>query len=146
MTRKKARVFELTIASQLEELDAVHALVERVARESGLDGELAHWIHLSVMESAINAIQHGNGSNPEKNVHFRITMNGETIEMIVEDQGCGFNLEGIADPTDAENLLKPRGRGILIIRSFMDEIGLTRLENGGCQFRMVKKLGGHKHA
>ena len=60
--------------------------------------------------------------------------------MIVEDQGKGFELTDVADPTDVENLLKPSGRGILIIRSFMDEVDLTQREGGGCRLRMVKRI------
>jgi anti-sigma regulatory factor (Ser/Thr protein kinase) len=73
---------------------------------------------------------------------LKISSNGEAIEIIVEDEGKGFTLDTIADPTDKANLLKPSGRGILIIRSFMDEVDLTPREGGGCRLRMVKKLTG----
>jgi serine/threonine-protein kinase RsbW len=60
--------------------------------------------------------------------------------VIVEDQGSGFCLEEIADPTDVQNLLKPSGRGILIVRSFMDKVNLSRRKGGGTRLRMVKYL------
>src|SRR5215510_1691956 len=142
MTLKKPRSFELTIPSRLEEMEAVHELIGRAVKEYELNDELAHWIELTVSESMINAIQHGNKSDPTKEATLRISSNGETIEIIVEDQGNGFAFDKIADPTDIANLLKPSGRGILIIRSFMDEVDLTQREGGGCRLRMVKKIRG----
>ena len=91
----------------------------------------------------INAIQHGNKADPTKFATLRITNTGDEIEIIVEDQGIGFKPEKVPDPTDTANLLKPSGRGVLIIRSFMDEVDWTQREGGGCRLRMVKKLSGN---
>ena len=143
MTSKVPRSFELTIPSRLEEMTAVHSLVEDAVREYNLTDELAHWIELSISESMINAIQHGNKADPSKTATLRISSTGDHIEIIVEDQGCGFKLDKVADPTDTANLLKPSGRGILIIRSFMDEVDLSENESGGCRLRMVKKIRGN---
>ena len=132
----------MTIPSRLEEMDAVHALVEAAVKEFDLDDELAHWIELTVSESVINAIQHGNKCDPSKNARLTISSDGDAIEVIVEDQGIGFTLSDVADPTDCANLMKPSGRGILIIRSFMDEVDLTACEGGGSRLRMIKKLPG----
>ena len=95
-----------------------------------------------LFRSMINAIQHGNKSDPTKEASLKITSDGEMIEIIVEDEGRGFTLEKVADPTDGANLLKPSGRGILIIRSFMDEVILSEREGGGSRLRMIKKLRG----
>jgi serine/threonine-protein kinase RsbW len=140
MTPRGWRSFEITVPSRLEEMQAVHALVEKALKEYKLNGELAHWIELTISESMINAIQHGNKADPAKKATLRISSNGESIEIIVEDEGKGFILDGVADPTDQANLLKPSGRGILIIRSFMDEVDCSPLEGGGCRLRMVKKI------
>jgi serine/threonine-protein kinase RsbW len=126
----------------MEELAAVQQLVERAAKAFALDEEIAHWIELTVSESTINAILHGNQEDPRKDVYLSIGLAGRTIEVVVEDQGSGFDLSDIPDPTDAANLMKPGGRGILIIRSFMDKVELTRKEGGGCRLRMVKHLHG----
>jgi serine/threonine-protein kinase RsbW len=142
MTPRKPKSFELTIQSRLEEMQAVRDLVEKAAREFQLDDETAHWIELTVSESVINAILHGNKSDPAKEAKIRISSDGDKIEVVVEDQGTGFELADIADPTDCANLLKPSGRGILIIRSFMDEVDLSPREGGGCRLRMLKKLPG----
>jgi serine/threonine-protein kinase RsbW len=143
MTSRRPRSFELTIPSRLEEMASVHSLVEDAVKEYKLTDELAHWIELSISESMINAIQHGNKADPSKTATLRISSTGDDIEIIVEDQGRGFTLDKVADPTDTANLLKPSGRGILIIRSFMDEVDLSQNEGGGCRLRMVKKIRGN---
>jgi serine/threonine-protein kinase RsbW len=143
MSLKEPRRFELTIPSRLEEMEAVHRVIQQAIDEYSLSDELAHWIELSISESMINAIQHGNKADPAKVATLKISSNGDTIEIIVEDQGRGFKLDNIADPTDTANLLKPSGRGILIIRSFMDEVDLSQREGGGCRLRMVKKIRGN---
>jgi len=142
MTPKAPKSFELTIPSRLDEMVSVHALVGEAIKEYKLADELAHWIELTISESMINAIQHGNKSDPTKEASLKITSDGEMIEIIVEDEGRGFTLEKVADPTDGANLLKPSGRGILIIRSFMDEVILSEREGGGSRLRMIKKLRG----
>src|SRR5690242_3068864 len=124
MTLNPRKSYELTIPSRLEELDEVRRLVDRAAREYHLGEDLAYLMELTVTESMINAIRHGNHLDPAKVATLRISSDGQVIEIIVEDQGEGFSLEDLADPTQAENLLKPSGRGILIIRSFMDEVVL----------------------
>src|SRR2546428_8266702 len=142
MSVRGPRSFELTIPSRLEEMSAVHSLVEDAVKEYKLTDELAHWIELTISESMINAIQHGNKADPAKTATLKISSTGDSIEIIVEDEGKGFTLDRVADPTDKANLLKPSGRGILIIRSFMDEVDCSPREGGGCRLRMVKKLNG----
>src|SRR5580765_1447464 len=87
MPLKQPRSFELTVPSRLEEMTAVHALVEDAIREYQLSDDLAHWIELTVSESMINAIQHGNKSDPAKTATLKISSDGNEIEVIVDDQG-----------------------------------------------------------
>ena len=143
MDSHKQRSFELTVPSRLEEMTAVSKLIAEAIKEYNLNDETAHWIELTVSESMINAIQHGNKADPSKEATLKIASNGEMIEIIIEDQGSGFSLDNVADPTDMANLLKPCGRGILIIRSYMDEVDVSLREGGGCRLRMVKKLSGN---
>jgi len=140
MALKASRSFELTVPRTLEALDAVQRLVTEAAREYGLSEDFAYWMELTICESMINAIRHGNQCDPSKKAHIKISLIGPQIEIIVEDQGHGFNLSDLADPTETKNLLKPSGRGILIIRSFMDEVNLSQAEGGGNRLRMVKRL------
>jgi serine/threonine-protein kinase RsbW len=97
-------------------------------------------MELTISESVINAIRHGNQFDPTKKARLAISFDGENVEVVVEDQGEGFSLDELADPTRDENLLKPCGRGILIIRSFMDEVSLTRREGGGTRLHMLKRV------
>jgi len=140
MALNAPRSFELVVPSKLEALESVQRLVTEAALEYKLSEDFAYWMELSVSESMINAIRHGNRCDPSKNALLRISMKGSEIEIIVEDQGTGFSLESLADPTETKNLLKPSGRGILIIRSFMDEVNLSVCEGGGSRLRMVKRL------
>ncbi len=140
MTLKSPVTFELTIRSKLDELEAVQKLIGQATLAFGLNEDIAYWLELTISESMINAIRHGNRSDPTKHAYLRISFDGENVEIIVEDQGEGFKLDELADPTREENLLKPCGRGILIIRSFMDKVIVTSKEGGGTRLRMLKKL------
>ena len=140
MTLRPLKTFELTIPSRLEELESVQRLISQATAAFGLGEDIAYWMELTVSESVINAIRHGNQFDPAKNARLAISFDGENVEVIVEDQGEGFNLEELADPTRGENLLKPCGRGILIIRSFMDEVTLSPKEGGGMRLHMLKRL------
>jgi serine/threonine-protein kinase RsbW len=133
-------VFELRLPSTMAALGEVRKLVESASRAFGLNEEMSHWIELSVNESAINAIQHGNALDEDKEVLLRISSDGDRIEVVVEDQGPGFELADVPNPTDVENLLKPGGRGILIIQSFMDTVEVLKRPGGGSRLRMVKKI------
>ena len=140
MTLRPPRTFELTIPSKLEELEAVQRLISQAASAFGLTEDMAYWMELTISESVINAIRHGNQFDPTKKARLAISFDGENVEVVVEDQGEGFSLDELADPTRDENLLKPCGRGILIIRSFMDEVSLTRREGGGTRLHMLKRV------
>ena len=140
MALNAPRSFELTVPSTLEALDAVQRLVTEASREYNLTEDFAYWMELTICESMINAIRHGNQCDPSKKAHLKISLVGPQIEVIVEDQGHGFNLSDLADPTETKNLLKPSGRGILIIRSFMDEVDISQSEGGGNRLRMVKRI------
>ena len=140
MALKVPRSFELTVPSSLEALEDVQRVVTEAAQEYELSEDLAYWMELSISESMINAIRHGNRFDPAKKARLKISLSGPVLEIIVEDQGHGFSLKDLADPTETRNLLKPSGRGILIIRSFMDEVALTAREGGGTSLRMVKRI------
>ncbi len=102
-----------------------------------------HWVGVAVRESVINAIKHGNQNDATKHVFVEF----ETHEMAVpelsirvRDQGAGFDPEEVADPLAPENLLKSSGRGIFLIRNFMDDVRLQRAPEGGMEIRMVKRV------
>ena len=95
-------------------------------------------------ESVINAIKHGNDNDERKHVHVEFTpLNDDTppgIAIRVRDEGPGFDPSTLPDCLAPENLLKSSGRGIFLIRSFMDELVLQRAPEGGMEVRMVKRV------
>jgi serine/threonine-protein kinase RsbW len=129
--------------SSLEMLDFIQMVSDHIGRKAGLDEEALHWVGVAVRESVINAIKHGNCSDVRKRVHVEFTtLQGEAVPGIairVRDEGCGFDPSTLADPLAQENLLKSTGRGILLMRSFMDEMTFQRAAEGGMEVRMVKR-------
>ena len=133
----------LEFSSTFEMVDFVELVSGHVSREIGLDDDAIHWVGVSLRECVINAIKHGNQHDSSKRVfvEFETAFAGVPEVMIcVRDQGPGFDPENIADPLAPENLLKGSGRGIFLIRSFMDEVRLQRVPEGGMEIRMVKRV------
>ena len=99
---------------------------------------------VAIRECVINAIKHGNQGDAAKHVFvdFATVARGEAHELMirVRDEGEGFDPESIADPLAHDNLLKASGRGIFIVRSFMDDVQLQRAPEGGMEVRMTKRL------
>jgi serine/threonine-protein kinase RsbW len=136
----------LQIQSNFDLLDLVQVVSDRMAQLAGLDEDSIHWIGVAVRESVINAIKHGNREDYFKlvTVEFTFAPVVDPRELIVRvlDEGEGFDPEEVADPLAPENILKSSGRGIFFMRSFMDDLTLTRASQGGMEVRMVKKLAG----
>jgi serine/threonine-protein kinase RsbW len=102
-----------------------------------------HWVGVAVRESVINAIKHGNQHDASKMVYvdFQSTVepDGELV-ISVCDEGEGFEPEEVADPLAPENMLKSSGRGIFLMRSFMDDVALRKRPEGGMEVRMTKRV------
>ncbi|HXG55971.1 MAG TPA: ATP-binding protein [Vicinamibacterales bacterium] len=134
----------LQIPSNYELLDFIQIVCDRVGLLAALDDDSVHWIGVAVRESVINAIKHGNREDYDKlvTVEFSLTPAASPDELVVLvlDEGEGFDAQEIADPLAPENILKSSGRGIFFMRSFMDDVVLTRASQGGMEVRMVKKL------
>ena len=136
----------LNFDSTFEMLDLVQVVSDHIGRLAGLDEEARHWVNVAVRESVINAIKHGNRNDTGKRVHVEFTPleaadvpRGVVIR--VRDEGPGFDPAAVPDPLAPENLLKGSGRGIFLIRSFMDEMVLQRAAEGGMEMVMVKRAG-----
>ena len=135
----------LDFHSTFEMLDFVQVVSDQIARMAGLDEDARHWVNVAVRESVINAIKHGNAHDERKRVHVEFTplraaAPGEGIQIRVRDEGPGFDPSTLPDPLAPENLLKSSGRGIFLIRSFMDEMVLRRAPEGGMEVVMVKRV------
>ena len=135
-----ANKIEVSIGSALEYLDLVQTVTDCITSFMGFDEDTAHWIGMSVRESVTNAIQHGNKLDQSKKVDIHFEVAPDYLEISVKDQGNGFRVDDLPNPLDPENLLKPSGRGIFYIRSFMDEVEFRPLSQGGMEVHMVKKV------
>jgi serine/threonine-protein kinase RsbW len=144
MTPNGHQVVRLEFTSAFEMLDFVHVVSDHVARSVGLDEDSRHWVCVAIRESVINAIKHGNRNDTSKHVfvEFETASHVEAPKLMirVRDEGEGFDPETIADPRAPENLLKSGGRGIFLIRSFMDDVTVQRAPEGGMEIRMTKRL------
>jgi len=138
-------LIRLQLPSSFELLDLVQVLSDRCSSMAGLDEDAAHWVSVSVRESVINAIKHGNRESADKKVTvaFELTPRDTPKQFLIEvlDEGEGFDPEEVANPLDPANVLKSSGRGIFFMRSFMDEVDIARRPEGGMAVRMSKKLG-----
>jgi serine/threonine-protein kinase RsbW len=134
----------LEFHSTYEMLDFVQVASDHLGRLSGLDDEALHWVGVAVRESVINAIKHGNSGDERKHVYVEFTpIDAERpsgIQIRVRDEGPGFDPDALPDPLAPENMLKASGRGIFLIRSFMDELVLRRAAEGGMEVVMVKRV------
>ncbi len=95
-------------------------------------------IRIALEEALINAIKHGNRLNRRKKVHVEARVTPQRVEIMVEDEGPGFDRCSVPDPTALENLTKCSGRGILLIEYYMNSVTWDR---GGRRLRMVRQNG-----
>jgi serine/threonine-protein kinase RsbW len=134
----------LQIPSLFDMVDLVQVLSDRMSVIAAFDEDSTHWVGVAVRESVINAIKHGNREDPGKlvTIEFAFTPADQPDRLVVRvtDQGEGFDPDEVADPLAPENILKSSGRGIFFMRSFMDDVQLSRVPEGGMEVRMVKKL------
>jgi serine/threonine-protein kinase RsbW len=141
MPTPTGQLVHLEFTSAFEMLDFVQVVTEHMGRTVGLDDDARHWVSVAIRESVINAIKHGNRYDASKHVFVDLeTPQGVAeLNIRVRDEGEGFEPEAVADPLAPENLLKSSGRGIFLIRNFMDSVELRRAPEGGMEIRMTKR-------
>jgi len=131
---------ELTLPSVLEYVSLANAVAEEIVDHLGADEETRDAISNSVVEATTNAIEHGNGLDRTKRVHILFRSSTERIEIHVRDEGTGFDPTKIADPRTPDNLMRERGRGIFILRAFMDEVRFRFDPSRGTTVMMVRAI------
>ena len=114
--------FEVVISSDYESGQAVVERIMSAIGDCGFSTRDTFGIRLSVDEAVINAIKHGNQFHPDKTVRIHFRSNDEGLRIEIEDQGAGFCPEDVPDPTADENLERPCGRGLMLMREFMTRI------------------------
>ena len=128
--------------STLETVDNAEQAASRIASEAGFNDEEVMQISMAVREAAVNAVLHGNAYDPEKKVKVDFETNLRDLVITIRDQGKGLDLNRIPDPLAPENLLKTSGRGIFLIRSFMDEVQIHP-SHTGTEIKLIKHVHGH---
>jgi serine/threonine-protein kinase RsbW len=140
MTNGTNRI-EVTMETLLDSVALAEGITERVARAAGFNDDDCLKIGMSVREGVINAFRYGNEEQRHKKIQLNFEVRDDKFVVHILDQGRGFDLHEVPDPLADENLLKTSGRGIFLMRTFMDEFELRRTPQGGAEVIMAKKLG-----
>ena len=136
----KPEAVERFLDSSLESVDSAEELAVGMAQRAGMHEDDLMKIGMAIRESVVNAVVHGNRYSAHKKVRFAVASDGRRFTVRVGDEGEGFDFNSIPDPLAPENLLRTSGRGIFLIRSFMDDFQMRRLESGGTEVTLVKYL------
>lgn len=128
--------------STLESVNKAEEMADRWSAQAGFGEDTRGGISMAVREGMINAILHGNAYDPNKRVSLSFEQNGQALVVTITDEGHGFVPEEVPDPLAPENLLKQSGRGIFLMRAFMDEVRFRKL-NPGTEITMIKRLQGN---
>jgi len=126
---------KIVIQSDLEKVSQLEDCLLREVVDHGFNEGAVFAIKLALEEGLMNALKHGNGGDNSKKIEVVYEINRKKAEFTIKDEGCGFNPCCVPDPTKDENLEKPTGRGIMLMRAYMDEVDYTQ---GGNQVYMVK--------
>ena len=119
---------KIEIPSLLDNIRMIESFIDNAKEEYQLDDGIYGNIMIAVTESVNNAIRHGNKLDPEKNVKLCLILDESQITFIIEDEGPGFDFNDLPDPTAPENIEKPGGRGIFLMKHLADEVNFK--ENG----------------
>jgi serine/threonine-protein kinase RsbW len=130
-----------TLDSTLETVDSAEQAATRIAADNGFDEDEVMQIAMAVREAAVNAVLHGNAYDPGKKVRLDFERTEGDLVITIRDQGAGLDPAKIPDPLAPENLLKTSGRGIFLIRSFMDEVQIHPSQTG-TEIKLVKHVRG----
>jgi len=112
---------ELDIFSKIENLSHVEKLIDDIANDNKFSSEVYGNILVATVEAVNNAILHGNKLDESKKVFVKFEMEEKTLQITIKDEGPGFDYDNIPDPTAPENIEKPHGRGIFLIKHLVDE-------------------------
>ena len=123
----------------MESVSEVEAAADKLAAEAGLNEEERFHVTMATREAAVNAVLHGNEYDSDKRFNACFENTGTALVITITDQGKGLDPETLPDPLAPENLLRGTGRGIFLIRSFMDEVHFRQL-HPGTELTLIKNL------
>jgi serine/threonine-protein kinase RsbW len=131
---------EVILDTHVESVNLAEEMCLRVAEAVGFNEDECYRIGMSVREGVINAFHYGNQERPDKKIHLAVDLTQEKMIIHVMDEGKGFRLSDVPDPLAEENLLSTSGRGIFLMRTFMDEFNVVAGSTGGAEIIMSKKI------
>src|SRR2546428_10100762 len=135
----QSKTVNQVLDSTLDSVDKAERTVLDLARESGFGEEDLDRIGMSVRECMVNAAVHGNRYNANKKVRLSLSRTPRRLTIRIADQGEGFDPVEVPDPVAGDNLFRQSGRGVFLMRTFMDEFAVRRLEPG-TEVTLVKNL------
>ncbi len=141
MSPKNQRI-DVTLETRIESVTEAESLSVRAAESAGFDEDERFRISMAVREGVINAYHWGNREEAGKKIRVSFEVQGPRFIVRIADQGSGFDLTQVVDPLAEENLLKTSGRGIFLMRTFMDEWNVAQSSEGGAELVMAKRLPG----
>lgn len=128
------------LESTLESVDAAESLVTEAASKLGIEEEERLQLGMAVRECMVNAVVHGNRYSKKKRVHLSVEVKEKQLEITIGDEGDGFDMTSLPDPTAPENLLRQSGRGLLLMRAFVDNFDLHPRPGGGTEVVLSKSI------
>jgi len=120
---------KLVFPSKLSEVPAAQQAILDAAEAAGFAEQSLFAIRLALDEALTNAVRHGNGSDPTKNVTVEFGADASRLTVSIEDEGPGFKPDDIPDPTAEENLCRPHGRGVMLMKAYMSEVSFNARGN-----------------
>jgi serine/threonine-protein kinase RsbW len=129
---------EVVLETLIESIALAEEMGVRAAAVAGFDEDDQYKIGLAVHEGVMNAFQYGNKQRRERKIHVMFEMHEDKLVIHVIDQGAGFRIEDVPDPRDDENVLGDSGRGVLLMKAFMDEVDVLSSASGGAELVMAK--------
>ena len=138
-TPLKPQRIEVVLETLLESITLAEELGVSLAAAAGFADEDQYKIGVAVHEGVMNAFQYGNERRRERKIRVLFEIFSNKMVIHVADQGTGFRLEDVPDPRRDENLLGDSGRGVLLMRTFMDEFDVQVLQGGGAEVIMAKR-------
>jgi serine/threonine-protein kinase RsbW len=106
----------------MENIRMIESFIDNAKDKFHLDDDIYGNIMIAVTEAVNNAIKHGNSNDKGKNVHLSLSLEDSMIKFVIKDEGTGFDYVNLPDPTSPENLEKPGGRGIFLMKHLSDEV------------------------
>lgn len=135
----KPQRMEVILETLIESIALAEEMGVRIAAVAGFDEDDQYKIGLAVHEGVMNAFQYGNQQRRERKIHVSFEMHEDKLEIRVIDQGAGFRIEDVPDPLAEENVLGDSGRGVLLMKAFMDEVDVFSSASGGAELVMAKR-------